>query len=126
MAVEQWLYNTLSARPELAGRVWGHVIPADADLPAVVFVYQAGPVSVGVGGRPLLARLRYAVKAVGETESFEDLRPLFEAADAALLAPTASGPALGAVRESYLAFVEFSGPQQIRHLGAVYTIYFAE
>lgn len=126
MAVERWLYGTLSAQPELAGRVWGHVIPPDAALPAVVFVYQSGPTTVAPGGNPVLSRFRYVVKAVGEAESFEPLRPLFEAADAALRSAAPGGGVMGAVREGYVSFVELWGSQQIRHLGAIYTIYYSE
>lgn len=92
---EAWLYETLSARAELAAlvgsRIYRGAAPASATYPFVVFHFQASRDVVVVNGARLFSRLLYTVKAVDEGASAARAGQVADEVDAAL--HQAGGPA---------------------------------
>lgn len=128
--IEPWLYATLSDDPELAGlvgdRVSGTLSSVPLKPPYVTFSLQDPLDVIGIGGVRISTDNLYVVKAVGQTGSWADVRPIASRIDYLLHRPTATmtsgAGSLTCVREKTAQMVEVDDGLQYRHLGGIYRI----
>lgn len=77
---EQWLYGILSADSQLMalapGGVHSEALPQEIARPAVVYRFQGGNDTAGVGATRILSRLDYLIEAIvdrGQEQAARDL-----------------------------------------------------
>ena len=128
--IERWLYDVLSRDPVLSsavsGRVYAYLAPPEAETPFVVFAFQSGTDTAGIGMARLFVSALYQVKVVGTGWSWTPLQPIADRIDDLLHASsgtTLDGYVLGCMREQPVSYVEVSDGKVYRHLGGLYRIY---
>lgn len=130
VAVDQWLYETLTADVTLSvlcpGGVWADLAPPDSTLPAVVFSDLGGVDTVGVDGVRILTSGMWLVRVIAEATSWQGtLRQAADRIDAVLhnVSGHAGGVTVGKCsRESPYKLVDTAHGRQYRHLGGTYRI----
>lgn len=130
VAVDEWLYQTMSADSTLtalaSGGVHADVAPPDSTLPAVVFSDLGGADTVGVDGTRILTSGLWLVRAIAEATSWQGtLRQAADRIDAVLdnTSGVVSGVTVGKCsREAPHKLVDTAHGRQYRHLGGTYRI----
>ena len=128
--IEPWLYSTLSEDPELidlvGDRVSGTLSSVPLRPPYVTFSLQDPLDVIGVGGIRISTDNLYVVKAVAQSGSWADVRPIADRIDYLIHRPgstmqSATG-SLTCIREKTAQMVEVDDGLQYRHLGGIYRI----
>lgn len=128
---DTWLYNTLSTDGPLAalvgdrisGTLSGNVLPT----PYVTFLCESSVDVTGNAGARISTDNLYAVKAVAQTASWDDVLPIAKRLSTLLHRPgqvmqvTGKG-SLTCTRERMIQYPEVDEGVQYRHLGAIYRI----
>jgi len=131
--IEPWLYATLSGDEELMGlldddtdRVSGTLSATMLKTPYVTFLLQSPLDVVGVGGIRISTDNLYIVKAVTQTSTWDDLKPIARRIDTLLHRAgevmTEEFGSLSCTRERTFQMAEEAGDLQYRHLGGIYRI----
>jgi hypothetical protein len=127
---EEWLYATLSADGTLAGlvgdRITGTLSPELLVMPYVTFLMQSSRDVSAVGGIRISTDNLYLVKAVGQTSTWDDLKPIASRIDYLIHRPGSvmveGTGSLTCTRERVHQMAEVDEGLQYRHLGGVYRI----
>lgn len=129
--VERWLRATLTGDLTLAAlvgdRVFSTIAPRDAAHPLIVYSFQAGLDTIGVGTARIMSRPLFTIRVVAPSGSFADLedaaRRVDELLHGALDRPVAgSGLVLSCMREQPLALALMEEGTEYRQLGGIYRI----
>lgn len=128
--IDPWLYATLSGDPALAGLVSGRIsgtLSVDTlAVPYVTFLMQSSRDIAGVGGTRISTDNLYAVKAVAQTGTWDDVNAIAQRIDALLHRPSAvmtqGSGSLSCIREQIIQYPEVEEGLQYRHLGGIYRI----
>lgn len=127
---DAWLYELLSADPELAGmvenRIFAYVAPALAVYPLVIFAFQGGSDVYASGKARVMSHLEYQVKAVCEGATYTGIVAIADRLDALLhgaSGATATVRVMSCIRQAPLAYPEITDDgMQYRHLGGIYRL----
>lgn len=129
--VEPWLYSALSSDPQLVEMVGvdsisGTLSPEVLDPPYVTFLMQSTRDVSEVAGIRISTDNLYIVKAVAQTGSWDDVRPIANRISGLLHRPheVVSLPtgSLTCTRERIVQYPEVDEGLQYRHLGAIFRI----
>ena len=109
----------------LSARVYDYFAPKTAKYPFIIVQCQQPPRDVrGVGISRVMVDTLYVVKAVAQTETWDDLKDIAHVIDLAMTSAEGSAVADGlvftAVREDQFSLVEVESGTQFRHLGGAY------
>ena len=125
--IEPWLYLTLVADEVLAGlvgdRIFGALTPDELSDPYVTFALSSARDIAGVGTARIMVDALYTVKAVAQSTSQDDVRPIATRIDALLQRGTASLPSghvLSVTRRNTISYPEVSRGTPFLHLGGLY------
>lgn len=125
----EWIFVTLSTDATIenlvADRVHEGVAPQDTAYPFVIFNHQGGADVRGVGTYRAFDNSLYQVKAVTQSESYDEAVAIADAIDNALqgASGTASGGYIGpAVREQTLMLTEVSKGIVYKSAGGLYRL----
>lgn len=139
--IDSWLVDTLGGDAALAALLFARVdgvpsiyadmIPPDAQLPAIVFSYNAGAdINVASRGQRIMSRGAYTVKVVDSSESWVPAAAIFSRMDELLdnatpTSPTVGGTMIGGRRLEPLRYIEPPDLQgrQYRHRGGLYEFF---
>lgn len=127
---DTWLYATLSGDSALAvlvgDRISGTLSGEPLATPYVTFLCQSTLDVNGVGGARISTDNLYAVKAVAQASSWDDVVPIANRISALLHRPnqvvTTAAGSLTSVRQNLIQYPEVDEGVQYRHLGAVFRI----
>lgn len=129
--VDEWLYHVLSTDGPLTemvgiGSISGTLSSTELTAPYVTFLCQSSVDVRGVGGVRISTDNLYEVKAVAQSGSWDDVRPIAsrigELIDLPNTTVTRPGGQLVCVRERIISYPEVDEGLQYRHLGGVYRI----
>jgi len=126
--IEPWLYATLAGDPSLAAlvgdRIFGALTPDELSDPYVTFALTSARDIAGIGTARILVDALYTVKAVAQTTSLDDVRPIAARIDALLQGATADTPGhvLSVTRRNTISYPEVSRGVPFLHLGAVFRV----
>lgn len=125
----QWLYARLSSDPVLAQlvgeRIYSPPAPPGAELPFVLYRYQAGYDVRGVGATRIMTDLVYQVQVVGRGASVSPLQPIADRLDVLLQGASGSvgnGRVLTCVREQPIAYPEVVDGVTYHYVGGLWRI----
>lgn len=130
-----WIYQTLAADAALnalvGDRISGTLSNELPDTPYVTFLCQSTLDVIGTGGIRISTDNLYEVKAVAQTASWDDVRPIARRIFALLDRPgqtmavedTGNGSgSLTCIRDHIIQYPEVDDGLQYRHLGAMFRI----
>jgi hypothetical protein len=125
----QWLYETLTGDSQLqqlvGDRVYRFVAPPRAEMPYIVFQFQAGRDVEVVGATRILSQIVCVVRVVGLATAYATLKTIADRVDAVLQAASGEagdGYVYACTREAPLDFPEADGMQLYQHVGGQYRL----
>jgi hypothetical protein len=129
--IEPWMYQRLAADAALTALVAGRVVSTMAgrnmQSPYVVFDLNSPRDIRGIGTGRIMVDCLYVAKAVGKTDSWDDLAPIAARVDELLdgaSGEVVAGHVLGVARERVVQYAEVDdNGNQYRHLGGMYRLW---
>jgi hypothetical protein len=128
VVADTWLYGRLAGDAELMSGVTGvfaDVAPEGTAFPFVVFSFQSGRDTVGLGGTRIFTGATYQVKVISDKPSYGAIKALANRIDAVLhqaSGAVADGTVISSVREEPVRYTETTAGKQFRHLGGLYRL----
>lgn len=126
---DQWLRSLLVAVPAVndavSGRMYADQAPQDTGFPLVLWSLQSAPDVIGQGTFRIMTRCNYIVKVIGQTRSYWDLWPIYDALDGAIHgkgSDTVAAHIFACMRHEEFRMTEFTEGKEYRHLGGIYEI----
>lgn len=129
--VEIWLWGVLSGDSTLIGligidNIAGTLAPEVLDPPYLAWLCQSSIDVKGNAGQIISVDSLYEVKAVAQSSSWDEVRPVAQRVKEILHRPgqvvTVSNGSLSCVHDRIIQYPEVSGGVQYRHLGGIYRI----
>lgn len=124
--IKTWLYAKLADDAAGVGdRVYDSLAPRSATYPLVIFQFQGGHDTFGVGTARILSQGTWLVKGVEKAKGFGTLKTIAGTIDSLLHASSGTaggGTVLACVREQPFMMVENQDGEEYRHLGGIYRI----
>lgn len=133
LAIDEWLYRTLTADPTLTGivgtRVYNEQAPPSSTFPLVVFQMQAATDVRGNGQTRIMVTSLYVVRGIVQDASYNDTSKTMAERIDALLQASAGGTVdngravvFTSHREQNFRLSEVESGKSYRHLGGIYRI----
>jgi hypothetical protein len=129
LLIDEWIRNILVGIPAVntatGGRMYPDQAPQGTSFPVVIYSLQSTHDVMGQGTFRIMTKCNYQIKVIGQTRSYWDIKPIYDAIDTALHgigSDTVNAHIFACMRWEEFRLAEFTEGKEYRHLGGLYDI----